>query len=104
MLKIKNLLITSTGIIAVISFILLGFYGGYFDSINIFLFRELSYSISPYAPQNNITIMLYEITNLSILLFSFFLYIRLSNLLAKLGSFFLSLAAVVGMILVEIPM
>lgn len=104
MLKIENILIASYGIITVIVFIALLVAGGLFASLHAFLFREVSFIVSPYVPVRDITIPLYQAYNYYLILFSFVLSHRMASIYAKLGSLYLILSAIVGLILVQYPL
>src|SRR5688500_8018140 len=92
------------GIITVFLFILIGPFGGYYRSLSHFLFQEVSYSISPYTPYNEVSVPLYKQYNLYLVLFSTILGIKLKNPYAKLGALYLSFAGVVGFLLLHFPM
>ncbi len=99
-----NIITALFGCITVLLFILLGVSGGFYNSIHTFLFQEVSYSISPFTEYKEFTVPIYKQFNLYLLLFAVLLGIRLKSPLAKLGSLYLSFAAVVGFVLLKFPM
>jgi hypothetical protein len=103
MLKIENILIAFYGILTIVFFlalIILGIDG----SENALLFREVSYFISPYVPQNVSTVFIFQCYNLLLLIFSSLLSFRLNNYYAKLGSLCLSFSGIIGLVLIHFPM
>lgn len=104
MRKMEHLLIASFGIITVLVFVAMLIAGGLFHSVDTFWFREVSYLVSPYTPVNAITVPLYQMYNYYLIIFSFTLSLRMESMYAKLGSFYLILSAIIGLILVRHPM
>lgn len=102
--KTLNYIIALFGIITVSFFILLGIYGGYYHSLDSFLFREVSYAISPYTPYRAVTVPLYKQYNLYLILFAILLCFRIRNSYAKLGALYLSFAGITGFTLLRFPM
>jgi hypothetical protein len=99
-----NHIIALFGLITVFFFVLLGIYGGFYNSFGNFLFREVSYSISPYTHYQDVTVPLYKQYNLYLILFSILLCFGIRNSYAKLGALYLSFAGIVGFILLRFPM
>lgn len=104
MIKLENILIAVYGISTVILFIVMVAVGGLFDSIHTVLFREISFIISPYSFNEGITIPLYRIYNIDLFIFSLIIFIRMHNIFVKLGALYLSLSAIMGIILLQFPM
>lgn len=104
MLKIENLLIMIFGMVSVAVFILMIFKGGLFESANIFWFREVSFLVSPYSHATNVTTPLYQIYNYALIFFAFVLSFRMHSNFAKLGSLYLMISAMIGLMLVQFPM
>lgn len=104
MIKTENIFIAVYGSTTVLVFILMTVFGGLFNSLHTVLFREISFIISPYSLYQDITVPMYKIYNTCLLLFSLVLCLRMKNTFAKLGALYLSMSAVYGLLLVEIPM
>lgn len=104
MIKLENYFIAIYGITTVIVFIAMVIFGGLFDSIHTVFFREVSFFISPYSLRQSITVPLYRLYNIQLFMFSIVLFIRLKNIFARLGALYLSLSAILGIILIQFPM
>jgi len=104
MLKILNVFISYFGIITIIVFLFLIIFGSILDPRSQLLFREISYFISPYMSGKKITIPLFQLYNLTLIVFSLGLSLRMHNIFAKFGSLSLALSGVVGIILIWFPM
>jgi hypothetical protein len=104
MIKLENMLIAFYGITTVAVFLLMVTWGGLFDSVHTLLFREVSFLISPYSLTESKTVPLYRLYNINLLLFSLVLFFRFRNIFAKFGAFYLAMSAVMGLVLLQVPM
>lgn len=104
MRKFENVFIASYGVLTVVVFLLMIYFGGLLNSVNTLLYREISFLISPYSLQQTITVPLYQLYNFNLFIFSFVLLIRLPNIFAKLGALYLIGSAIIGLLLIHFPM
>lgn len=104
MLKIENLLITSFGIITVVTFLSLLIFGGLFNSINVLFTQEVSSLISPFSPNKQITVPIYKVYIYYLILFSVAIFVRFSSVFARIGSLYLLVSAALGLMLLDFPM
>jgi hypothetical protein len=103
-MAISRSLVSILGIITIVFFLLMYISGGYFNSVNTFLYREISLSISPFADKNINTLLYFYLFNFSLILFSIFLYIKVKGKSALIGSIFLVLSVITSLILLVFPM
>lgn len=104
MIKLKNILIAIYGILTILVFLSMIAAGGLFNSLNALLFREISFIISPFTFNGIITIPLYRLYNILLFIFAALLFLRTQNIYVRLGSLFLSMSAVFGIMLIRYPM
>lgn len=104
MLKIENLIVAFWGIISLLVFIIFILIGSLYDVKDQFFSREFSYFISPYLAGNAITIPLFQFYNIALVFFSIGLFIRFTQVYARIGSMQLFFSAIVGLILIMFPM
>src|SRR5689334_14820109 len=104
MLKVENLLIAFFGLFTVVTFYLLLHAGGLFQNIQVFTFREISYIISPYIYQKEVTIPLYITFNMYLIYFAATMFVRLKNTYSRAGALYLALSGITGFVLVNHPM
>lgn len=103
MIKIENLIVAFFGFTTVLLFILLVNLGTILDINNSYVFREVSYFISPYMSGRLVTIPFFQLYNIMLLLFAIGLWIRLKDYYAKLGAVSLAFSAIVGISLILFP-
>lgn len=103
MIKRRNILISTYGLLIVLIYLALGISGGILESPEILFYREISFIISPQAPRSEISVLLFQLFALSLLLFALSLSTRIKNVYAFWGGISLSLSAITGLALIYFP-
>jgi hypothetical protein len=104
MRKIQNSLIAFLGLMTIVSFLLFLIVGGEFNSLQTFLFKEVSFLISPYSGQESISVPLFLVFLINLFFFSLLLMVKLPNQYTKIGGMFLLLSSIIGFILLQFPL
>lgn len=104
MRKFENIFIAFYGVVTVIAFLLMILFGGLLDSFHTLVYKEISFLISPHSLRYSLTLPLYQIYNITLLIFALILLVRIPNIIAKLGALYLVGSTIIGILLVHFPM